>query len=141
MYSLTFLREDDLKSFALSYSVNQSDLKHELPLVKKLLQKEPQPPTSLLEFLSFIHPYKSAFDCLYRLLLIAVTLPVTSASCERSFSKMKIVKTFLRNSMTSERLSNIALLSIASKRAESIDFDSFVDEFDSRHDNRRIKLH
>ncbi|XP_064111562.1 fibrillin-3-like [Macrobrachium nipponense] len=69
----TFYHEDDLKSFALSYSVKQSDLKHELPLVKKLLQKEPQPPTSLVEFLSFIHPYKSAFDCLYRLLLIANT--------------------------------------------------------------------
>ena len=106
-----------------------------------MLQREPQPPTSLLEFLSFILPYKSAFDYLYRLLLIAVTLHVTSASCERSFSKMKIVKTFLRNSMTSERLSNIAILSIESKRAESIDLDNFVDEFDSRHDNRRIKLH
>ncbi|XP_064089194.1 uncharacterized protein LOC135203389 [Macrobrachium nipponense] len=44
----TFLHEDDLKSFALSYSVNQSDLKHELPLVKKLLQKEPQPPTYII---------------------------------------------------------------------------------------------
>ncbi|XP_064111563.1 zinc finger MYM-type protein 1-like [Macrobrachium nipponense] len=127
----TFLHEDDLKSFALSYSVKQSNLKHELPLVKKLLQKEPQPPTSLVEFLSFIHPYKSAFDCLYRLLLIAVTLPVTSASCKRSFSKIRIVKTFLRNSMTSERLSNTALSSIESKQAESIDLDSFVDEFDS----------
>ncbi|XP_064083087.1 uncharacterized protein LOC135199099 [Macrobrachium nipponense] len=72
---------------------------------------------------------------------LSVTLPVTSASCERCFSKMKIVKTFLRNSMTSERLSNTALLSVESKRAESIDLDSFVDEFDSRHDNCRIKLH
>ena len=89
----------------------------------------------------FLAPYKAAFDCLYKLLLITVTLPVTSASCERSFSKMKLVKTFLRNSMTSDRLSNIALLSIESKRAESIDMDSFVDEFDSRHANRRIKLH
>ena len=42
----TYLHEDDLKSFALSYSINQSDLKHELPLVKKLLKKELQPPTS-----------------------------------------------------------------------------------------------
>ncbi|XP_064078483.1 uncharacterized protein LOC135195906 [Macrobrachium nipponense] len=116
----TFLHKDDLKSFALSYSVKQSDLKHELPSVKKLLQKELQPPTSLVEFLSFNHPYKSAFDCLYRLLLIAVTLPVTSASCERSFSKMEIVKTFLGNSVTSERLSNTALLSIESKWAETI---------------------
>ena len=69
----------------------------------------------------------------------AVILPVTSASCERSFSKMKVVKTFLRNSMSNE--SNIALLSVERARAEDIDLDSFVDEFDSRHENRRIKLH
>ena len=98
-------------------------MKHELPLVKKLLQKELQPPTSLVQLLPFIYPYKAAFDCL------------------TSFSRMKIVKIFLRNSKTSERQSNIALLSTESKRAESIDLDSFVDEFDSRHDNRRIKLH
>lgn len=137
----TFLYEEDLKAFASAYSVNQSDLKHEIPLMKKLFMKEPNQPTSLVQFLSFIAPYKAAFDCLYKLLLLAVTLPVTSASCERSFSKMKLVKTFLRNSMANDRLSNIALLSIESARAEGIDLESFVDEFDSRHGNRRIKLH
>jgi len=74
------------------------------------------------------------------LLLVAVTLPITSASCERSFSKMKLVKTFPRNSMTSQRLGNVDLLSVERIRAEKIDLDDFVDEFDSRHDNRRIKL-
>lgn len=137
----TFLLEEDLKAYAMAYSVSQNDLQYEIPLVKKLLTKEPIQPTSITQFLSFLSPYKAAFDCLYKLLLISVTLPVTSASCERSFSKMKLVKTFLRNSMTSARLSNIALLSIESARAEGIDLDCFVDEFDSRHDNRRIKLH
>ena len=53
---------------------------------------------------------------------------------------MKLVKTFLRNSITSERLDNNALLSVESKCPENIDLDSFVDEFDSRHDYRMIKL-
>ena len=44
-------------------------------------------------------------------LLVAVTLPFTSASCERSFSKIKLVKTFPRNFMTNERLGNTDLLS------------------------------
>ena len=139
--SQSFLSEKTLQAYANAYSISQYDLQHEIPLVKKLLNKEPKQPTSALEFLCFLAPYKAAFDCLYKLLLITVTLPVTSASCERSFSKMKLVKTFLRNSMTSDRLSNIALLSIESKRAENIDMDSFVDEFDSRHANRKIKLH
>jgi len=44
--------------------------------------------------------------------LVTVIIPLTSASCKRSSSKMKFVKIFLRNSMTSERLDNIDLLSI-----------------------------
>ena len=43
--------------------------------------------------------------------------------------------------MSNDRLSNIALLSIESARAENINLEDFVDEFDSRHDNCRIKLH
>jgi len=34
--------------------------------------------TSLEQFVSFIAPYKAAFDCLYRLLLISVTRPVAT---------------------------------------------------------------
>ena len=50
--------------------------------------------------------YSYLKSCVW-LLLEAVTLPITSASCERSFSKMKIMKQFPRNSMTSERLGNV----------------------------------
>ena len=40
--------------------------------------------------------------------------------------------------MTSERLGNADLLSVERVRAETIDLDDFVDEFDSRHDKRWI---
>jgi len=43
--------------------------------------------------------------------------------------------------MTSERLGNVDLLAVERVRAEKIDLDDFVDEFGSRHDNRRINLH
>ena len=137
----TFLSTHDLKNYATAYSLNAADLQHEIPIVKKLIIKQPDPPKSMAEFLSFLCSYKAVFDCLFNLLLISVTLPVTSASCERSFSKMKLVKTFLRNSMNDDRLSDIALLSIESSRAEKVDLENFVDEFDSHHENRRIKLH
>lgn len=48
-----FLFEEPLNTFANAYSVNQSDSKHEMPLVKKLLTKEPEQPTSIMQFLSF----------------------------------------------------------------------------------------
>jgi len=43
--------------------------------------------------------------------------------------------------MTSERLGNVDLLSVERVRAAKIDLDDFVDEFDSRQDNRKIKVH
>jgi len=107
-----------LKKFANAYSISENGLKHETLLAKNLLRKQSQLPTSLEQFILFIAPYKGAFDCLQKLLFIAVTLPVTSASCGRIFSKTQSVKTFLRNYITSERLSSNALLSIERVRAE-----------------------
>ena len=52
--------------------------------------------------------YSDLKSCVW-LLLVAVTLSITSASCERSFSKMKLLKKFPRNSMTSERLGNVGV--------------------------------
>ena len=109
-----FLFIEDLKNYATDYSLNANDLQHELPIVKKLQLKQPDPTKSLVKFLSFLCSYKATFECLYNSLLISVILPVTSTSCERSFSKMKLVKTFLRNSMNNDRLSDLALLSIES---------------------------
>jgi len=76
----TFLSEEHLKKFANAYSVSENVLKHEIPLAENLLRKESQLPTLLEQLISFIAPYEGALDCLYKLLLIAVTLPVTSAS-------------------------------------------------------------
>jgi hypothetical protein len=147
--SESFLSETPLIALLELYKIScESDLRHELHLVKKMINnvqsqdgKDNRTISTILEFLIFICPYKIAFSCMYNLLCIAVTLPVTSASCERSFSKMKLIKTYLRNSMSSVRLSNLALLAIENSRAETLDLECFVDEFDSRHDNRRIKLH
>jgi len=40
--------------------------------------------------------------------------------------------------MCDGRLSDIAVLSIESKRSQAIDFDAVVDEFDARHQNRKL---
>ena len=134
----SFLDHHALKEMALRYQICHDGLVHEIHLVQRLVGSNCK---TVLQFLLQICPYKQAFDCLYNLLVISIMLPVTTASCERSFSKMKLVKTFLRNSMCHDRLSQLALLSIESNRAEALDLEQFVDEFDSRHDNRRIKLH
>ena len=44
------------------------------------------------------------------LLIIGCTLPVSSAEAERSFSGLRQIKSYLRNSMSDERLSELAIM-------------------------------
>lgn len=44
--------------------------------------------------------------------IIYITLPITVVAVEMSFSKLKLIKNYLRNSMGANRLSNITILNI-----------------------------
>lgn len=52
----------------------------------------------------------SVFPTLNNALQIALTLPVSSATTERTFSKLKIIKTRLRTTMTNTRLEDLMLI-------------------------------
>jgi len=52
----------------------------------------------------------------YTLLTISGTLPVSTATSERSFSTMRRLKTYLRSSLGNERMTGLALLSIHKDR-------------------------
>ena len=54
--------------------------------------------------------------------MMYLTVPLTVATAERSFSKLKLIKNFLRSSMSQERLSGLSLLSIEHERAKTLDF-------------------
>lgn len=58
-----------------------------------------------------------------------LTVPITVAKAERSFSKLKLIKTFLRSTMSQERLSGLALLSIENDRARKLNFSQIIDVF------------
>ena len=60
---------------------------------------------------------------------IFLTSPVSVATAERSFSKLKIIKNYLRNSMSQERLNGLATISIEHEVAESIQYDDIIEEF------------
>jgi len=53
----------------------------------------------------------SIFPTLNTSLLIALTLPVSSASTERSYSKLKILKSRLRTTMSQTRLEDLLIIS------------------------------
>lgn len=77
---------------------------------------------------------------LYKLLSISLTLPVTSVSCERSFSCLRRLKSYLWNSSGDSRTSNLALLAINARRKRTMDSDKIIDGFALNHNNRHIVL-
>ncbi|XP_029154759.1 zinc finger MYM-type protein 1-like [Nylanderia fulva] len=81
----------------------------------------------------------SCFPNLTIALRIFLTLPVSVASGERSFSKLKIIKNYLRSTMSQEKLSSLALISIEHEISESIDLSKIIDEFASLK-ARRVNL-
>ncbi|XP_076324657.1 zinc finger MYM-type protein 1-like [Tachypleus tridentatus] len=93
-----------------------------------------------LELATMLEPYKDTFMYLHKLVCIALTLPVTSAACERSFSCLKLLKIYLRNSSGNNRTSNLAIISVNSRRAKQLDIDTVIDTFAANHQNRRIVL-
>jgi len=70
---------------------------------------------------------KIYFPNIHRLLVIASTLPVTTATAERSFSSLKRLKTYLRSTMTDGRLNGIALLHV--HYTIPIEADEVIDDF------------
>jgi hypothetical protein len=84
------------------------------------------------------------FKEVYRLLCLIVTIPSTSCSAERSFSALKRIKTYLRNSTSQERLNSLALMSIEKKLLNDLIVstpfhEDIIDKFAALKD-RRIDL-
>ena len=74
------------------------------------------------------------------LLQVSLTLVVSTAQCERSFSALKRIKTYLRTTMSEQRLTDIPVLSMEKDLADSLSFDDILQEFEGTDKNRSIIL-
>ncbi|XP_071051386.1 zinc finger MYM-type protein 1-like [Onthophagus taurus] len=104
-----------------------SDLCREIRLINGFITKEQTP----IEVLSFIHrnSLTSEFSNLSIALRILLTIPVAVATGERSFSKLKLIKNYLRTTMSQERLNNLALISIENTVSQTLNLSEIVAEF------------
>ena len=90
--------------------------------------------SSPIDILQLIHKYPltDAYPNTAIAIRIFLTIPVTVATCERSFSKLKLIKNYMRSKMGQERLSSLAIVLIENEVANNIDFDDVISEFASR---------
>jgi len=71
-------------------------------------------------------------------LRIFITIPVSVAEGEQSFSKLAIVKNHLRSTMGQDQLSSLVLLSCEHDLAKSLNYDDIINIFAS---SKARKLH
>ena len=76
---------------------------------------------------------KESFSEVDNLLHLYFTIPVTTCTAERSFSCLRRIKTYLRSSMTEERLNNVILLHI---ETDQLDLQVKASTFISANDRR-----
>ncbi|XP_062113370.1 uncharacterized protein LOC133824494 [Humulus lupulus] len=81
------------------------DLFSELKVLRKFFPNENNSSIEILDYIKKIDSLPNAYIA-YRILL---TIPVIVVSTERSFSKLKLIKSYLRSTMLQERLSGLAM--------------------------------
>ncbi|XP_064080973.1 uncharacterized protein LOC135197787 [Macrobrachium nipponense] len=135
-------------------SGDHSDLNYgELIVEMQSFPKQwPKQNMTTLDLLVFLEEkgLKEIYPNMWVALKIALTTPVIVASAERSFSKLKLIKTFkvycdlsslkhLRSTMSQERLNGLAIISINREISKQISYDDTIDDFAARK-SRRVRF-
>lgn len=80
---------------------------------------------------------RQLFSETIKVVQLLLVVPATAAAAERTFSSLRRLKTWLRQTMTQKRLTHLALLHCHRQRLEKIDIDSLCEEFVMKTNERR----
>lgn len=91
-----------------------------------------------LELLRFIVSSKLEISLpnIVIMLRLFLTIAISNASCERSFSKLKLIKNYLRSTMSTTRLTNLAIISIERDITEHIEVEDLIKNFAGQKSRR-----
>ena len=104
------------------------DLFLELKVLKEILQINENSPINVLNYIKRLESFPNA--CItFRILLI---ITITVASTKRSFSKLKLIKSYLRSTMSQERLSGLAILPIEKEMLAELECKNLISNFASQ---------
>jgi hypothetical protein len=106
-------------------NVDCYELSEELQVLSSVI---PSHISDIRDMFKFIVQRKMSevYPNIFVLLRIITTVPVTIASAERSFSRLKLIKICLRTTMAQERLAGLAILSTENNVASALDYSEIL---------------
>ena len=119
------------------------DLYNQLIALKSCLKSEIRNIITIKELAELLlinfNSLTSSFPEVITASLLFLTLPVTTATAERSFSKLKLIKNYLRSSMGQQRLSDLSILSIEKEELEKLKSSSAMDDLINTFAERKAR--
>lgn len=134
------LPQDDINDICCHFGDDllHEKLKRQLSLLKDICEgKEVTHVAEISGKLQTMGNCSMLFSEVCRLLQLYLVMPATAATAERSFSAMRRMKSYLRATMTSERLNSVMVLNVNKELANSLNIHDIMREFVARCDIRK----
>ena len=111
--------------------IDPFELKDELKRFVNVIKTHRDSLKTTRDFLDYIckKGLLEVYPNLFIALRVAMTCPISVASAERSFSTLKLIKTFHRSTILDDRLSSLAILSVENACVRSLDYNGIIDAF------------
>lgn len=141
--SKTYLHADQLLPLTTLLQQDKNEdignaLRGELTVAVKFMREKLQPDCDLQDAAICLTTYKDAFPILNWHYAAALTIGISTASCENSFSCLTRVLRPYRRSMTHARKNSLVVLAFEKAITKSLNMDVFLDKFSRK--SRRISL-
>ena len=123
--------------------ITWSDFSRHIPLLHDVIKKgcpSVKKVTSIdtiCEAMNSNNIFKEMLPTVHQIIRLYMTVPITSATSERTFSALRRLLTYLRSSMTEKRLNHCLLLHVHKEMTESLDLVSVGKEFIDLYDERK----
>uniref|UniRef100_A0A3B3QXG8 DUF4371 domain-containing protein n=1 Tax=Paramormyrops kingsleyae TaxID=1676925 RepID=A0A3B3QXG8_9TELE len=133
--SENFLSDPHLAEFAHHYNI---DLKtEEVMIARHFLTRKTQAGAAPQDMISVYNLLDSdMFPSLKSVIQVALTVPVSSCTCERSFSVLRRLHIWLRRTMGQCRLHQLAVMVIEKEVLEQLDHDKIINRFATLKERR-----
>lgn len=89
------------------------------------------------EMLISVTMAQTMFSEINLLLRLYMTIPITTATAERSFSTLRCLKSYLRSTMTDKRLNNLLLIHTHKDLCDKLDLVKIAQSFVSANNRRK----
>lgn len=136
--SLHFLEFSSVQPLAELLQLNQPSLMAELSVAKVFLIDKCSKESHLQDLVMVVRRFNEAFPLVHKLYIGALTIGISTATCENSFSALARVLRPHRKSMTHARKASLVILAFEKKLCKEIDFDDFLRQFSIQ--SRRLRI-